>query len=124
MAKDIEERLRSKYTLIDKSDPAAIAAAQQAGIPITDDGELVGDVDMKGFNVGSSSSAKPVPSSVTNLKKAKATSRKAKERVMCVLYVYFILYCLYYFVLYCIVLYKTSDVRTMCIFYIVLYCIR
>lgn len=29
MEKDIEDRLRQKYTLIDKTDPAAIAAAQR-----------------------------------------------------------------------------------------------
>ena len=29
MEKDVEERLRQKFTLIDRTDPAAIAAAQQ-----------------------------------------------------------------------------------------------
>ena len=66
MAKEIEDRLRAKYTLIDKTDPVAIAAAQQAGIPISDDGELVGEVDMKGFNVGSASSVKPVSLSISH----------------------------------------------------------
>ena len=41
--KEIEEKLRAKYTLIDKTDSSAIAAAQQAGIAIGDDGELVGE---------------------------------------------------------------------------------
>ena len=43
--KEIEDKLRSKYTLIDKTDSTAIAAAQQAGIAIGDDGELVGEPD-------------------------------------------------------------------------------
>ncbi len=68
--------MRTKYTLINKSDPAAIAAAQQDGIPINDDGELVGDVDASGFSIGGSSNDKPAPSSVINIKRAKAT-RKA-----------------------------------------------
>ena len=29
MEKEVEERLRQKFTLIDRTDPAAIAAAQQ-----------------------------------------------------------------------------------------------
>lgn len=29
MEADVEQKLREKYTLIDKTDPAAIAAAQQ-----------------------------------------------------------------------------------------------
>ncbi len=41
----VEERLRARYTLIDRSDAAAISAAQQAGVPIKDDGELVGETD-------------------------------------------------------------------------------
>jgi hypothetical protein len=32
METDIEAKLRSKYMLVDKSDPNAIAAAQQVGI--------------------------------------------------------------------------------------------
>lgn len=32
MEKDVEERLRQKFTLIDRTDPAAIAAAQQVSI--------------------------------------------------------------------------------------------
>lgn len=34
MEKDVEERLRQKFTLIDRTDPAAIAAAQQVGFLI------------------------------------------------------------------------------------------
>ncbi len=45
MEREIEDKLRSKYTMIDKSDTAAIQAAQQAGIAIGDDGELVGETD-------------------------------------------------------------------------------
>ena len=34
MEKDLEEKLRAKYTLVDKTDPAAIAAAQQVGVSL------------------------------------------------------------------------------------------
>ena len=34
MEKDTEEKFRSRYTLIDKTDPSAISAAQAAGVPI------------------------------------------------------------------------------------------
>ncbi|XP_048779143.1 kinesin-like protein KIF9 isoform X1 [Ostrea edulis] len=74
MEGDIEQRLREKFTLIDKSDPAAIAAAQQseyeAGVNITDEGILVGDTDGQGFGVGvAPKSAKADPSAVVQLKK-------------------------------------------------------
>lgn len=55
MHKDIEAKLRARYTLVDKTDPAAIAAAQQAGLPVNDDGELIGDVSPSGFSVGPAS---------------------------------------------------------------------
>ncbi len=32
MEKDVEERLRNKFTLMDRTDPAAIQAAQQVGL--------------------------------------------------------------------------------------------
>jgi kinesin family protein 6/9 len=80
MAKEIEDRLRERYTLIDKADPTAIAAAQQAGIPINDDGELIGEMDMKGFAVGPTSTARPAPSAVINARKKDAAKKaKAKE---------------------------------------------
>ncbi|XP_052080028.1 kinesin-like protein KIF9 isoform X1 [Mytilus californianus] len=75
MEKDVEERLRQKFTLIDRTDPAAIAAAQQSGLPVTDDGLLVGETDGVGFGVGMApKSAKADPSSVVQLK------RKEKEK--------------------------------------------
>lgn len=75
MEKDVEERLRQKFTLIDRTDPAAIAAAQQAGLAVTDEGLLVGETDGLGFGVGMApKSAKADPSSVVQLK------RKEKER--------------------------------------------
>ena len=48
MEKEIEARLRSRYTFIDRTDQASIMAAQQAGIPLNDDGELVGESDGSG----------------------------------------------------------------------------
>jgi len=82
MSKDIEDRLRARYTLIDKTDPVAIAAAQQAGVPINDEGEMVGETDTKGFNVGPTSSSQPAPSSVVTARKKDAKKGKAaaKER--------------------------------------------
>jgi len=77
MENDVEERLRQKFTLIDRTDPAAIAAAQQAGMNITDEGILVGDTDGQGFGVGvAPKSAKADPSSVVQLKK----KEKEKDR--------------------------------------------
>ena len=82
LEKDVEERFRAKYTLVDKTDPAAIAAAQAAGIPIGDDGELVGEPDGSGFGVGQApSNSKPVASSVVNAKKKeRGRGSKSKER--------------------------------------------
>lgn len=87
MSKEIEDRLRARYTLVDKTDPAAILAAQQAGLPIGDDGEvmtMVGEVDTtKGFSVGPtvSSSQAAVPSSVVSARKKDAARKgRAKDR--------------------------------------------
>ncbi|KAL3854393.1 hypothetical protein ACJMK2_013664 [Sinanodonta woodiana] len=79
MEKDVEERLRNKFALIDRTDPAAIAAAQQAGIPITDEGILVGESDSTGFGVGvAPRSAKAEPSSVVQLRKKEKEKEKKK----------------------------------------------
>ncbi|XP_054847669.1 kinesin-like protein KIF9 [Eublepharis macularius] len=48
---EVEARLRSKYTLIDKSDFATLAAVQKAGL-VDADGHLVGEVDGQGFGIG------------------------------------------------------------------------
>lgn len=75
MEQDVEERLRLKFTLIDKADQAAIQAAQQAGLAITDDGSLVGEPDGQGFGVGvAPKTSKADPSSVVQLK------RKEREK--------------------------------------------
>ncbi|XP_060585541.1 kinesin-like protein KIF9 isoform X2 [Ruditapes philippinarum] len=80
MDKDIEERLRQKYALIDRTDPSAIQAAQQAGVPISDDGTLVGESDGQSFGVGvAPRSARAEPSSVVQLKK-KEDERKKRDR--------------------------------------------
>ena len=67
--------------LVDKSDPSSIAAAQQAGVAITDDGELVGESDGQSFGIGPApSSAKPPASSVVNAKKRDVKREKSKDR--------------------------------------------
>ncbi|KAK3083432.1 hypothetical protein FSP39_022438 [Pinctada imbricata] len=77
MEQDVEEKLRQKFTLIDRTDPAAIAAAQQAGLQITDEGILVGEPDGQGFGVGvAPKSAKADPSSVVQLKKKELQREK------------------------------------------------
>lgn len=81
MSKEIEESLRARYTVIDKTDPVAIAAAQQAGIPINDAGELVGETDSSGFGVGPAGpGSKLVPSSIINAKKNEQRKGKSRER--------------------------------------------
>jgi hypothetical protein len=52
MERDVEGRLRERYTMIDKNDAEQIAEAQKAGLPIADDGTLVGDTDGLGFGIG------------------------------------------------------------------------
>lgn len=80
MEKDIEEKLRQKYALIDRSDASAIQAAQQAGIPISDDGTFVGEPDGQSFGVGlAPRSARAEPSSVVLLKK-KEDEKRRKEK--------------------------------------------
>lgn len=77
MYKDIEAKLRARYTLVDKTDPAAIAAAQQAGLPIGDDGELIGDVSQSGFSIGPASPGTKTPHSA---RKKAQKKLKGKER--------------------------------------------
>ncbi|ESO94407.1 hypothetical protein LOTGIDRAFT_227399 [Lottia gigantea] len=81
MEGEIEEKLRQKYTLIDKTDPAAVSAAQQAGL-ISDEASLVGESDGSGFGVGSAPrSVKAEPSAVVQLKK-KEKERESKKKGM------------------------------------------
>lgn len=76
MGKDIETRLRSRYTFIDRTDPASIVAAQQAGIPVNDDGELVGESDGSGFGIGPAvNTTKPVTSSIISIKKRETKTK-------------------------------------------------
>jgi hypothetical protein len=53
MEKDVEQRLRDKYALIDKNDVDQLAEAQKNGLTLNDDGMLMGDLDGQGFGVGS-----------------------------------------------------------------------
>lgn len=81
MEQDVEHKLRTKYTLIDRTDPAAVAAAQKAGVVFDDNGggTYVGDVDGQGFGLGvAPSSAKPTHSSIVSAKKMKG--KKGKDR--------------------------------------------
>ncbi|XP_071791906.1 kinesin-like protein KIF9 isoform X2 [Asterias amurensis] len=81
MEQDVEHKLRGKYTLIDRTDPEAVAAAQKAGVVFDDNGggTFVGDVDGQGFGLGvAPSSAKPTHSSIVSAKKTKA--KKGKDR--------------------------------------------
>ena len=51
MEKDVEQRIKEKYALIDKTDAKQLAEAQKAGLaPMNDD--LVGDLDGQGFGLG------------------------------------------------------------------------
>ncbi|XP_072047757.1 kinesin-like protein KIF9 [Amphiura filiformis] len=80
MEMDVEARLRAKYTMIDRSDPAAIAAAQRAGVVFDEHGgaSYVGDVDGQGFGLGMApASAKPTHSAVASAKKR---GRRSKDR--------------------------------------------
>jgi hypothetical protein len=52
MEKDVEQRLRDKYALIDKNDVDQLAEAQKNGLTLADEGLLVGDLDGQGFGVG------------------------------------------------------------------------
>ncbi|XP_074842450.1 kinesin-like protein KIF9 [Carettochelys insculpta] len=69
---EVEARLRTKFTLIDKNDFAAITAAQKAGL-VDAEGHLVGEVDGQGFGIG------VAPLSKHSGKKVKA--KKAKELI-------------------------------------------
>ncbi len=85
MERDIEERIReqlqAKYTFVDKTDPAAIAAAQQAGLPVGDDGELVGEPDGTSFGIGTApASSKHPGSSVVAMKKKDMKRGKSRDR--------------------------------------------
>lgn len=73
---EIEAKIRQKYTLIDRSDSAAIAAAVKAGHPV----DMVGEVDGQGFGIGvAPSAAKHGGSSIISAKKAKM--KKGKEMI-------------------------------------------
>ncbi|XP_043921963.1 kinesin-like protein KIF9 [Protopterus annectens] len=75
---EIESRLRQRYTLIDRTDSAAVAAAHKAGL-IDIESQLVGEIDGHGFGIGTAPlSSKPNSSSVLSVKKAKF--KKTKEQ--------------------------------------------
>ncbi|XP_070571216.1 kinesin-like protein KIF9 [Ptychodera flava] len=81
METEVESRLRAKFTLIDRTDPNAVAAAQKAGVVFDENGEAtyVGEMDRQNFGIGvAPTSSKPASSSVVAARKVK--SRKSKER--------------------------------------------
>nr|XP_020633237.1 kinesin-like protein KIF9 isoform X1 [Pogona vitticeps]XP_020633238.1 kinesin-like protein KIF9 isoform X1 [Pogona vitticeps]XP_020633239.1 kinesin-like protein KIF9 isoform X1 [Pogona vitticeps] len=56
---EVEARLRSKYTLIDKNDFATLSVVQKAGL-VDAEGHLVGELDGQSFGIGAApSSSKP-----------------------------------------------------------------
>jgi len=94
--KDIEQRFKDKYMLINKNDPASIAAAQQAkmgqekwvdnvamaGVPISDEGALVGELEGGNYGLGvAPKSAKADPSAVVQLKKKERERTKRGSRI-------------------------------------------
>ena len=81
MERDVEEKLRAKYMLVDRSDPASIAAAQQAGVPISQDGEMVGEPDGQSFGIGTApSAARPGASSVINARRREVRRGRSRDR--------------------------------------------
>jgi len=81
MEKDMEAKLKEKYMLIDKTDPASIAAAQQAGVPITDDGSLVGDLEGGNFGLGQATKgSKADASAVVQLKKKEYERNRKRSK--------------------------------------------
>ncbi|XP_033101480.1 kinesin-like protein KIF9 [Anneissia japonica] len=82
MESEVEGRLRMKYTLIDKTDPNSIAAAQKAGVVFDEEGNAtyVGETDSQNFGIGvAPASLKPTHSAVVSATK-RARSKKGKER--------------------------------------------
>lgn len=76
MEKDVEAKFRERYTVIDRMDAEQIAEAQKAGIPINDDGTLMGDTDGSGFGIGMAS--KDMRASKDNLLKSTKMKRMGK----------------------------------------------
>ena len=76
MERDVEGRLRERYTMIDKNDAEQIAEAQKAGLPIADDGSLVGETDGQGFGIGLA--PKDLRASKADLLKATKANRGVK----------------------------------------------
>ncbi|KAM4027143.1 kinesin-like protein KIF9 isoform 2-T2 [Anomaloglossus baeobatrachus] len=72
----VESRLRAKYTMIDKNDYPAIAAAQKAGV-LDADGHLVGEMDGSSFGIGVAPFSSKTNRSLS-AKKSKAR-RKSKD---------------------------------------------
>lgn len=94
MEKDMEARLKEKYMLIDKTDPASIAAAQQdlgsmldahdnlrqeAGMPVGDDGSMVGDLEGGSYGLGQAPRASKADSSAVVQLKKKEREKIAKR---------------------------------------------
>ncbi|XP_072269140.1 kinesin-like protein KIF9 isoform X2 [Pyxicephalus adspersus] len=73
--KEVESRLREKFTLIDKNDYEAISAVQKAGL-VDAEGQLVGDVDGNSFGIGVAPFSSKSNSSISARKPRR---RKSKE---------------------------------------------
>ncbi|CAH2281813.1 kinesin KIF9 isoform X1 [Pelobates cultripes] len=72
---EVETRLKQKYIFIDKTDSAAISAAQKTGL-LDADGHLVGEVDGQSFGIGVAPFS---PKTNTSLSGRKAKRRKSKD---------------------------------------------
>ncbi|KAK3794847.1 hypothetical protein RRG08_056685 [Elysia crispata] len=79
MEREMETRLREKYMLVDKTDPASIAAAQQAGVPIADDGSMVGELEGGSYGLGQAPKAMKADSSAAVQLKKKERERERKR---------------------------------------------
>ncbi|XP_073533202.1 kinesin-like protein KIF9 isoform X2 [Phyllobates terribilis] len=79
----VELRLREKYTMIDRNDYAAIAAAQKAGV-LDADGHLVGEMDGSSFGIGvapfSSKTNRSVSAKKSKRRKSKDLSSPTSRR--------------------------------------------
>ncbi|KAM4706215.1 kinesin-like protein KIF9 [Rhinophrynus dorsalis] len=73
--KEVESRLRQKYTLIDKSDYMAITAAQKAGL-LDAEGHRVGEVDGQSFGIGVAPSSSKTYSSLSARKSKRGKSKE------------------------------------------------
>ncbi|XP_042330465.1 kinesin-like protein KIF9 [Sceloporus undulatus] len=76
---EVESRLRSKYTLIDKNDFATLTVVQKAGL-VDAEGHLVGEVDGQGFGIGVAPFSSKPGGRRTKTKKGKESASPAVKK--------------------------------------------